>query len=194
MIFIFIGLMLLLLLLFFIIFIELQLLVVYDQDEGQIRIHWQCLGIIQGQHSVAAKGIQYTLAWPPGKDFCKFGLGQSLHTLKRFHGYLKYVNINELRWYTVIGTGDAMYTALSVGSLWSVKGMLMAGMTKAAITEKVAINIQPDFEKQRMYSELNCIFKLRMVHIILIGVHIICLKIRRYMNGYTAAGKPQPSH
>ncbi|NLO20829.1 MAG: DUF2953 domain-containing protein [Syntrophomonadaceae bacterium] len=193
MIYIIFGL-LLLLLLFLIILIEFQLQVVYDQDQSQIRITWQFLRFIQGQHSIATQWMKYILSRPTGHSSSKLEFAQSLHALKRFYKYLKYISIYELKWYTVIGTGDAMYTALGCGSMWSLKGMLIARITKVGMSQNIAINIQPDFEKQRIYSELNCIFKLRMVHIMLIGFNIIWLKIRRYINGYTAAGKPQPSH
>lgn len=192
MIYIISGIILLLLLLLLSILIEFKIQVIYDQ--GELRIKWQGLGVIQGRHTIAAKGIQAIFARPPGKNSSQFGSAQSFHSLKSVYKLRKYININELRWYTVIGTGDAMYTALAVGSMWSLKAMLIAAISQGSPSEKLFINIQPDFEKQRIYSELNCIFKLRMVHIMLIAVHIIWLKIRRYRNGYTAAGKPQPSH
>lgn len=195
MIYIFIGLILLLLLFSSIIFIELKVHLLYDQDEGQIKINWQTLKIIKGQHFLAVRGLcQQFLARAPGPSSSQTGHLQSIGTLQRYRKLAKYAHLSEIKWDTVIGTGDAMYTALIIGSMWPFKGMLIAGITSRGVCEKVSINIQPDFEVKRIYSELDCIFKLRLVHIILIGIHIICLKIRRYINGYTAAGKPQPSH
>lgn len=108
---------------------------------------------------------------------------------------LKHIfRIQELKWNTILGTGDAMTTALGTGSLWALKGSIIAYLSAVHKIHKLQVNISPDFNGNTSSSELFCIFKIRLVHIILIIGYVLVAKIRRCKNGYTAAGKPQPSH
>lgn len=130
-------------------------------------------------------------------DFRKSG--RSKNDWRSSHGIVLYslkhlFRIQELKWNTVLGTGDAMTTALGTGSLWALKGTVIAYLSAEYEIHNLEVNICPDFEGNTCSSELFCIFKIRLVHIIHIIGYVFVVKIRRCINGYTAAGKPQPSH
>lgn len=125
--------------------------------------------------------------------------GQSKRDWTSSHGIVLYsikhsLRIQELKWHTVLATGDAMTTALGTGSLWAIKGSLITYLSSKHKIHHLQINISPDFNGNTSSSELFCIFKIRLVHIIHIIACVIVVKIRRCKNGFTAAGKPQPSH
>ncbi len=169
----------------------------YDSRDGQLRVQLTVMGRFQSQQTYTAGGMQFIMSrlfapqTPQQSSSIRMPIGQSMKIISIF---LKHLLVRELSWYTVIGTGDAMYTALSTGSMWAVKGILLSYFTSLSTAKKIRVNIQPDFDSQRIYSDLTCIFKLRLVHIMLIAIYIIGFKIRRYINGYRASGKPQPSH
>ncbi len=190
-----------LLVLIFSIFLNINIQVafhtVYNSSDGQVKVLLTVFNRIHREQSYPVGGMQFIMSWLSNarnsekKSAAKVPISQSIKMISIF---LKHLYIQEFKWHTIIGTGDAMYTALSIGSLWALKGTLIGYLTGLSTSKTIMVNIQPDFDGNRIYSDLTCIFKLRIVHIMLIAIHIIWFKIRRYLNGYTAAGKPQPSH
>lgn len=191
------GLVMLSLIVFLNLFIKVTLYAIYNSSDGQIKVQITIFNLIHRERNFPAGGMQYIISritavrtsgstLPSG-----IPISQSIKILSQF---LKHLYIQEFKWYTTIGTGDAMYTALSSGSIWAIKGMIISALTCLSTAQTVMINVQPDFDGKRVYSDLSCIFKLRIAHIMLIAIRIICFKIRRYINGYTTAGNPQPSH
>ncbi len=76
----------------------------------------------------------------------------------------------------VIGTGDALLTALSCGLLQSVIGALYALRENKKI--KLNSTVVPDFSKQTLCFDADCIIKASPVHI-MIGYMIYKKMIRR---------------
>ncbi|KUG04112.1 putative secreted protein [hydrocarbon metagenome] len=190
------GLMILIIFIFLNLFIKVSLYAVYNSSDGQVKVQISVFDLIHREQSFPAGGMQFviskiTAARNSRPSPIKLPLNQSLKIISVF---FKHLYIQEFKWYTTIGTGDAMYTALSSGSMWAIKGIIISALTCLSTAKTVMVNVEPDFDDQRVYSDLSCIFKLRMAHIMLIVIHIICFKIRRYINGFTTAGKPQPSH
>ncbi len=191
------GLMMLIFLVFLNAGIKFTVYLVYSSGDGQIKVQLTMLNRIHREQSFPIGGMQFVMSkiasarTSSSISPIRMPLMQSIKIITIF---LKHIYIQEFRWHTIIGTGDAMYTALSIGSLWALKGMLISDLTFRSTSKTVIVNVQPDFDNKRIYSDLNCIFRIRIVHIMLIAIHIICFKIRRYINGYTTAGKPQPSH
>ena len=194
--YIYAGLLMLIFFIFLNLFIKVSLYAVYNSSDGQVKLQISVFDLIHREQSFPAGGMQFamskiTAARNSRPSPTRLPITQSLKIISVF---LKHLYIQEFKWYTTIGTGDAMYTALSSGSMWAIKGIIISGLTCLSTAQTVMVNVEPDFDDQRVYSDLSCIFKLRMAHIMLIVIHIICFKIRRYINGYTTAGNPQPSH
>jgi len=106
---------------------------------------------------------------------------------------LKRMVVERLDWKSRVGTNDAMYTALSSGGLWTVKGILTGLLSSKTRLQDIDLQVEPDFDNAKLVSHLYCILKMRIVHIIFIAFYFLVLTVRGYINGYRA-GKADPSH
>ncbi len=92
---------------------------------------------------------------------------------------IKLLVIQELEWKSVLGCGDAMGTALANGSLWGFKGMLIAVVSSKTRVEKLDLMVRPDFTQKCLESQLHCIFKMRIAHIIFVTAYFLGLGLKR---------------
>lgn len=105
----------------------------------------------------------------------------------------KYLVVERLDWSSGIGLNDAMYTAIGSGGLWAIKGMLVGFLSSKSRLQDINLQVEPDFNGEKVVSHLYCILKMRIVHIILITFYFLVLIVRGYFNGFTAR-KAEPSH
>lgn len=110
-----------------------------------------------------------------------------------FNFSTQYLVIERLDWSSNIGLNDAMYTAIGSGGLWAVKGMLVGFLSSKSRLQDINLQVEPDFNGEKVVSRLYCILKMRIVHIILITFYFLVLIVRGYFNGFTAR-KAEPSH
>lgn len=117
-----------------------------------------------------------------------------------FHDYKKlaktilhYTIVEKIDWNTDIGLQDAMYTGISTGILWAIKGILVSLINLNSRLEKLHLQVTPDFNKEILRTNLSCIIKIRIVHIIFVTVYLLFLIVRGYFNGYKP-GKAEPSY
>ncbi len=110
-----------------------------------------------------------------------------------FNFGVRYLVIERLDWSSSIGLNDAMYTAIGSGGLWALKGMLVGFLSSKSRLQDVNLQVEPDFNGEKVVSRLYCILKMRIVHIILITFYFLVLIVRGYFNGFTAR-KAEPSH
>lgn len=100
-----------------------------------------------------------------------------LHKIvKRF---LKGVRLDQLEWYSKIGTGDAAQTGVLTGVGWGVKSSLI-GLVSAYVTLRSIprIHVQPLFQEKRIETELVCMIRLKIGHAIIAGIRIL-LNLRK---------------
>ncbi|MGE5598451.1 MAG: DUF2953 domain-containing protein [Bacteroidota bacterium] len=72
-----------------------------------------------------------------------------------------------LRWATSVGLDDAAGTALAAGLLFAAKGSLLSWLNRRYRLPRAArIDVHPFFAGYRLESALECIFQLRLGHII----------------------------
>jgi|LSQX01.3.fsa_nt_gb hypothetical protein len=103
--------------------------------------------------------------------------------------------INKLEFDLAIGTGNAMYTAIITGIAWSAAGIITSLIysffrienkklrdieSQSFLPDFLSgngpnknINIVPDFMGKKFKIDLYCIFKIRTVHIIIIGLMVL---------------------
>lgn len=105
----------------------------------------------------------------------------------------KYLVIERLDWNSGIGLNDAMYTAIGSGGLWAVKGTLAGVLSSKSRLQDINLQVEPDFNEKKLVSNLYCILKMRIVHIIFIIFYFLVLIVRGYFNGFTAR-KAESSH
>ena len=107
---------------------------------------------------------------------------------------LDHVEVRSLAWQTTLGVGDAAATALLCGGLWGTKGVVLSYIqSRTHVTDKnVVIAVFPSFRENRFQTFLQCIFSLRVVHIIVAQL-IMLREKRRHKKGVTQDGKSSDS-
>jgi hypothetical protein len=100
--------------------------------------------------------------------------GKNQEIIKKIMNYLKCrICIEKLEFSAVIGTGNASYTAILTGIAWSVAGILVSILHSFTNVKDKRVEIKPDFTGKKFNLELYCIFKVRIVYIIVIGLMIL---------------------
>jgi hypothetical protein len=112
---------------------------------------------------------------------------------RMFNLATRYLVVEQLDWHSYLGLNDAMYTAVGSGSLWALKGMLIGFLSSKSTLQDINIKVEPEFNEEKLVSQLYCILKMRIVHIILILVYFFFLIVRGFFNGF-ATGKAEPSY
>ena len=108
----------------------------------------------------------------------KYGLGVTLLSFFLPDRYLSYITVvdelenqgrfTSFEWKTRVGVIDAAVTAWAAGALWGIKGGLI-GILQSRYEFGLTPYLQviPTFGQTRFDTALNCIFELRVGHIIL---------------------------
>ncbi|SHG98007.1 Protein of unknown function [Thermosyntropha lipolytica DSM 11003] len=110
---------------------------------------------------------QFIFADPGFKKRKRFPAG---YFKNLYRPLLSFISIEKLDWETMWGTDDAAHTAWAVGGWWIIKGILLGFLRSQMRIKKIYISIKPDFVHESKKSELFCIVRLTMVHIMLIGI------------------------
>ncbi|HOQ38088.1 MAG TPA: DUF2953 domain-containing protein [Acetivibrio sp.] len=97
--------------------------------------------------------------------------------VKRVLEYLKCrAAIRKLNLVIEFGTGNASHTGILTGIAWTILGIMLTYIDNYIEINEKNINIKPNFVEKKFNIDLYCIFRVRIVHII-----IIVLMIRRYL-------------
>lgn len=107
---------------------------------------------------------------------------------------LQDASVENVNWVTHIGLQDAMQTGIGTGILWAIKGVAVSMVSIRSRLEKLTLKITPDYNSQIFSSNLNCIIRLRIVHIIFIKVYLNYLIVRRYINEHRSGKATGPPH
>lgn len=107
---------------------------------------------------------------------------------------LDHVEVRSLAWQTTVGVGDAAATALLCGTLWGAKGIVLSKVqARTQVTDKnVVVAVFPSFREKKFQTFLQCIFSLRVVHIITAQL-IMLREKRRHRKGVTQGGQSSDS-
>jgi hypothetical protein len=106
---------------------------------------------------------------------------------------LQNIIVEKLEWISIVGSKDALYTALGTGMCWTLKGIVISAIGSQCSLRHILLDVKPDFTNQGFSSNFKCILKIRLVNIIRIETHAIAIKVRWCINGNTA-GAAEPSH
>ena len=91
----------------------------------------------------------------------------------------KYVSLDFFELKIDIGTGDAATTAIAAGTLWGAIYGLLGALGTLIYVEKHNVQINPVYTNSSFNLEGECIFKSRIVHIIIIVITILIKKYSR---------------
>ncbi|WP_141501014.1 DUF2953 domain-containing protein [Paenibacillus luteus] len=113
-----------------------------------------------------------------------------LHVTRNLTGWarktLTKVHLLEWNWTTFVGTGDAMWTAMTTGAVWSVKTSiigLLSQMLKLKTEPKM--NVQPIYQGAAFRTEWSCIAQIRFGYAILAGLQLL-VRMRKTKGGVKA--------
>lgn len=107
---------------------------------------------------------------------------------------LHYTTVENIHWTTAVGLQDAMHTGIGTGSIWAIKGIIISFISINSRMERLHLEVDPDYNRQIFSSTLNCIIRIRIVHIIFIAVYLIYLIVRGYINEYRSGKAARSSH
>ncbi|OMF35204.1 hypothetical protein BK133_10855 [Paenibacillus sp. FSL H8-0548] len=96
------------------------------------------------------------------------------------------IRLLEWNWTTSVGTGDAMWTAMATGAVWSVKTSiigLLSQMVKLKAEPKM--NVQPIYQCPAFQTEWSCIAQIRFGYAILAGLQLL-VRMRKMKGGVKA--------
>lgn len=81
---------------------------------------------------------------------------------------LNKLSCQQLEWYMKIGFANPALTGLAVGGLWYLSHILVNKLIQKIgdMTTAPIVSITPDFHRATLELELNCIFAIRVGHII----------------------------
>lgn len=83
------------------------------------------------------------------------------------HKTISSLRCEYLSWHTACGTGDAASTALLTGCLWSLKGTVLKRIKQhSKLHVKPSISIKPEWDKLEFATAFQCIFSIRIGHVI----------------------------
>lgn len=102
--------------------------------------------------------------------------------------------VENFSWKSRVGGKNAMWAALHAGLLWTVKGLGMTYLARISHLKKVQLTVEPDYLSAEFASQIDCILKMRIVHIITITFYLTAWKVRWWMDGITAKSRQQPSY
>ncbi|KMY51256.1 DUF2953 domain-containing protein [Peribacillus loiseleuriae] len=93
--------------------------------------------------------------------------------------FLNKVKVKTFQWHSLIGTGDAVLTGISVGGSYAIKGSIIGLLSRYIRFKEMPIySITPDYQKASASTSFFCIVEFRIGHAIVAGI-----KIFRYWKG-----------
>jgi hypothetical protein len=116
---------------------------------------------------------------------------QTFYIFKRALGYMV---VKDMIWKSRVGGRNAMLVALHTGLMWSIKGLTVTCLSNISSLKKVQLVVEPDYMSADFISQIDCILKMRIVHIITIAFYLIVWKVRWWINGFAADTRQQPSY
>ncbi|PYG87589.1 hypothetical protein LY28_01958 [Ruminiclostridium sufflavum DSM 19573] len=95
----------------------------------------------------------------------------------------KGVTIKEIEVYLKEGTGDAFNTAFLYGLLWNLSGLLETAVCSNFIVKNKKIIIEADFKEKMWKLNIGCIFRIRIVNIILMCKQLLIFYLKNRKGG-----------
>jgi len=78
-----------------------------------------------------------------------------------------------------IGTGDAFYTGILSGLMWTLSGVVYSYLSNNFKIINKCVDIKTKFMEKMFKVDFYCIFRIRIVHIIVIGLMLLIEYIKR---------------
>lgn len=94
------------------------------------------------------------------------------------------IHCKSIHWRIEIGYQDAAHTAIAAGSFWTMLGFSLSYLYRQVTVEvkRPALVVVPNFKKAGFLCDIQCIFHLRIGHIIFVGFNVL-RTLRRGIRG-----------
>ncbi|MGI6678832.1 MAG: DUF2953 domain-containing protein [Dehalobacterium sp.] len=99
--------------------------------------------------------------------------------------FLSKISLRYFFWCTEIGTKDAAQTGVLTGVFWSFKAFLYGCLQQHVkhVGSNPQISVIPDFQQEKAYFRLICIFDIRLGHIMIGGLKMLPLLLIKGKGG-----------
>lgn len=96
----------------------------------------------------------------------------SLHKIVRH--FFRKVSVKKMEWYSIVGIGDAAFTGMLTGALWSVKGGLIGVISHyTKLKELPIISITPNFQRAATQTHFQCMIQFRIGYAMVAGIKLV---------------------
>lgn len=96
------------------------------------------------------------------------------------------VRLTEWKWSTSVGTGDAMWTAMTTGFIWSIKTTMIGVISQMVkLRAEPRLVVSPVYQKACFTTEWSCIAQIPFGYAILAGLQLL-VRIRKEKGGVKA--------
>jgi hypothetical protein len=89
------------------------------------------------------------------------------------------VRFERFYWVTRVGLDDAAATGIAVGAYWAVKSYITAAMWHKHdhASFRPVVKVMPIYNREIFHTDFECIFSVRLGHIISAGIRLLRYKI-----------------
>lgn len=93
------------------------------------------------------------------------------------------IEVVKWQWSTSVGTGDAMWTAMATGLLWSVKTSSIGFLSQLVrLKEQPELTVEPVYVNPAFTTEWKCIAQIRFGYAILAGLQLL-VRMKKWKGG-----------
>ncbi|MCA0754464.1 DUF2953 domain-containing protein [Paenibacillus sp. N4] len=115
---------------------------------------------------------------------------QILQLTRNMTGWVKQtltkVRLTEWNWSTTVGTGDAMWTAMATGIVWSVQTSILGLLSQMVkLHAEPKMSVQPIYQHPAFTTEFVCIAQIRFGYAILAGLQLL-VRMKKLKGGVKA--------
>lgn len=88
--------------------------------------------------------------------------------------FMKRIVIKHFEWHSLVGVGDAAYTGIITGALWTLKGSVVGMLSNfLRLKEMPVLSVTPHFQMAIIQTRITCIIHFRIGYAILAGLKLI---------------------
>ncbi|SNX71410.1 hypothetical protein SAMN05877753_105172 [Bacillus oleivorans] len=99
-----------------------------------------------------------------------------IHFHKIIKNFLKKIQIKKLDWHTTVGIGDASYTGVLTGIIWTLKGSILGVISKnMKLKVKPNIMVTPQFQQVISGMSFQCMIQFWIGHALIVGIKMLAL-------------------
>lgn len=133
----------------------------------------------EGQHRIGVETVMRKI------EQARMLLRYTDHFTSWLRQSLSYVRITAWQWETSVGTGDAAWTAVTTGMIWSAQTGLLGLLSQfARLAAQPQTTVQPVFNQTYFSTEWRCIAKISLGKAIFAGLQLL-VRIRKVKGGFS---------